>query len=324
MQLSKEKIQFGIGIDIGGTKVSIVLGTQDGKILEKKIIPTPHDSQAKLAFKLIRIEVDEILSKRKLKISQIKGIGVGLPGLFNHKTGVLEESPNLRDWVGLDLIKSISKAFPRPIRIENDANATAVAEKLYGSGRGHETFVYITVSTGIGAGIVVNNKLHHGISGCAGEAGQSIVNPVGWRNHLGIPGTLEGEASGTAIARKGEKVYKNSKILTRLRKRDGEIKPQHLKEAMLKGDKIAEKVLEESAEKLGIGLSNLIMILNPEKIILGGGVLKGKGGEIFFNMAKQSAKKYAWPRPYKACEIIKTKSLEKIADLGALSLVFEE
>lgn len=324
MKSSKENKQYGIGVDIGGTKISIVLGTRGGRILEKVIMPTPHGRQSRNAFKLIRNEVNGLLRKRSIRTNQIKGVGIGVPGLFNYKTGIVEESPNLRDWVGLNLIKIAGKVFPGTLRIENDANATAIAEKLYGLGKGLQTFVYMTISTGIGSGIIIDGRLHRGISDCAGEVGQSVVDPSGWRNHLGVPGTLEGEASGKAIARKAEKVYSKSKTLTKMKKKDGILKSQHIKEAAVKGDKVSIGILKDAAKKLGIGLSNIIMVLNPERIILGGGVLKGKGGEKYFRLAKETAQRYTWPRPYKYCSIIKTKSLDNIADLGALSLVFEE
>ena len=202
---------YGIGIDIGGTKIAVVLGTDRGRILEREVFPTPHGKAVPSVFLTLQQTVHRLLKKQRLTLKQIHRVGVGVPGLFNDQKGMVEESPNLKDWVGIPLRKKLQTTFRRPVRIENDANATALAEKHFGSGRGLDTFIYLTVSTGIGSGVVVNGRLHRGISGSAGEVGHSIVDPRGWKNHLSIRGTLEGESSGTAIARKARERLKTRK-----------------------------------------------------------------------------------------------------------------
>jgi len=315
------RAMYGIGIDIGGTKISIVLGNDRGRILEREVFPTPHGKDVPRVFSTIKKVITRLLQKRRLSIHQIKGVGVGTPGLFNEKKGVVEESPNLKDWVGLPLRKNLQTVLRRPVRIENDANATVIAEKHFGLGKGLKTFIYITVSTGIGSGIIINNKLHRGVSGSAGEVGHSIVDPCGWKNHLSIRGTLEGESSGTAIARKAKERLKRERTsLSELRT----ITARDVKRAAVKGDRLAKRILQEAGEYLGIGLANLIMILNPERIILGGGVLKDPGGDLIFRAMKDSLKRHTWHTPFRNCSVVKSKLLKDIADLGALSLVFEK
>jgi len=312
---------YGIGIDIGGTKISVVLGTNRGRILEREVFATPHGREVRNVFFTIRQSVDRLLKKQHLTLKQIHRIGVGVPGLYNDEIGRIEESPNLKDWVGIPLLENLLKALRRPIRIENDANATALAEKHFGSGKGLDTFIYLTVSTGIGSGVVINGRLHRGISGSAGEVGHSIVDPRGWKNHLSIRGTLEGESSGTAIARKARERLKTQKSILKEIKN---VTARDVKHAAVKGDRLANEILREAGESLGIGLANLIMILNPEKIILGGSVLKDAGGKLLWKFMEDSLKRHTWRKPFHQCSVVRTKLLDKIADLGALSLAFEK
>jgi len=312
---------YGIGIDIGGTKISITLGNRSGKILAKKVLKTPQGRGFRRIFKEVRQASEMLVASYGLKWGQIKGVGVGVPGLYNAQSGVIEVSPNMRDWVGVNLLKELRKVFKKPVRIENDANATVIAEKLFGQGKGCSSLIYMTVSTGLGAGILLDGRLVRGASSSGGEAGHMVVRYDGDKNSLKVPGTLEGESSGLAIARKAGKVASKSKRLSALKK-SRNLSSKTVKEAVLKGDRVAKGVLEEAGYFLGIGLANLVMTLNPEMIILGGGVLKGRAGNIVFQAAKESVKNHTWPAPHKTCKIVKTKFLEDIADLGALSLVF--
>ncbi len=312
---------YAIGIDIGGTKISVVLGTDQGRILEREVFKTPHGKRVTTVFQTLKRTVEELLKKRRLSLKRIRAIGVGVPGLYNEEKGVVEESPNLKDWVGIPLRRRLQAAFGRPVRIENDANATAIAEKHFGLGRGLKTFIYVTVSTGLGSGIIVDGKLQRGTSGSAGEVGHSIVDPRGWKNHLSIHGTLEGEASGIAIARKAkERLKRERTALSKLQK----ITARDVKRAAVKGDRLANQILKEAGEYLGIGLANLIMILNPERIILGGGVLKDEGGKLIWRAMQDSLKRHTWKKPLAHCSVVRTKLIEDIADLGALSLAFEK
>jgi len=250
---------------------------------------------------------------------------VGVPGLYHGEKGVILQSPNMRDWIGMPLKKHLNKILPRPVRIDNDANATVVAEKLFGVAKNKKTFIYITVSTGIGSGVIVDGKLIKGVSFSAGEIGQQIVCPEDtWKNNVGVSGTLENVASGSSIARIATNRAKinNSKLTPLLKQR--KITSKDVKDAALKGDRVARSVLLDAGKYLGMGLSNLIMILNPELIILGGGVLSDKGADIILKSMKKTISSHTWPEPRKACIVIKTRSLDKIADLGALSLVFQD
>lgn len=312
---------YGIGIDIGGTKISVVLGTDRGRILERETFPTPHGKEVPSVFLALKRTVQRLLKKQGLSMSGLKGIGVGMPGLFDDRKGMVEESPNLKDWVGVPFKKRLQTVLGRSVRIENDANATVLAEKHFGSGKGLDTFIYLTVSTGIGSGIVINGKLHRGVSGSAGEVGHSIVDPRGWKNHLSIHGTLEGEASGTAIARKAREGLKTRKSILKDIKN---LTARDVKRVAVKGDRLANEILQEAGEYLGIGLSNLIMILNPERIILGGGVFKDAGGKLLWKFMQDSLKRHAWRKPFRHCSVVRTKLMDEIADLGALSLAFDK
>ncbi|MBI2166732.1 MAG: ROK family protein [Candidatus Omnitrophica bacterium] len=192
-------MKYALGVDIGGTKTSLTLGNSHGKVLAKKILPTLTGRRTLEGIKqmsegLLCLQSDCPAGRT------IQGVGVGVPGPMNPKTGRVERSPHLAGWEGFPLKSFLERKLKRPVWITNDANAAAVGEKAFGAGRGVKNFVYLTISTGIGGGMVLGGKLLIGSSFGAGEVGHTIVVPGGARCGCGHLGCLEAYASGTAIA----------------------------------------------------------------------------------------------------------------------------
>src|SRR3989338_7222386 len=160
-----------VGIDVGGTKIAISLGSSRGKIAARRVCSARSGRAVQKSLEDIEFHVKGLLSEKNLKPNQLLGIGFGVPGAVNQEKGIVEKSPNLPSWERYPLRKVLRKKFDVPILIENDANAAALGERYFGGGRGISDFLYITVSTGIGSGIVANGQLLRGASGLAGEIG---------------------------------------------------------------------------------------------------------------------------------------------------------
>lgn len=314
-------MDFALGVDVGGTKVSVTFGNSRGQILAKEVLPTQRGRKTREGIQEIVETLTRLRPARK-QSAKVHGIGVGIAGPMDPGKGTVERSPHLKGWEGFPLKSFLAKKFRLPVFITNDANAAAVGEKVFGQGRGVRNFVYLTVSTGIGGGIVLNDKLLLGASFGAGEVGHTIVVPEGEKCGCGHRGCLEAYASGTAIARFFKKEFsrgRRSKIEKRADSKKG-ITAETIALAAEARDVLALEAFRRAGHFLGIGLANLINVVNPELIILGGSVTKSS--RFFWPSMMQSVKKYAWPTLYSACRIVKTRFGNEIGDLGALALVF--
>ena len=311
-----------IGIDIGGTKISVSLGTRKGKILAKKVFSSGNGKRVKDSIERIESSVSSLLSECRFKKQQLAGIGVAVPGVIHPHSQVIQKSPNLPSWEGFPLRSVLMRRFKLPVIIENDANAAALGEQYFGSGRGVRDFLYLTVSTGIGGGIVANGALIRGEGGMAGEVGHMTLVKNGLRCHCGKRGCLEAYSSGTAIAghvkralKAGAKsnYFKNIKL--------SKITGQLVSEAARVRDTVAIQARRLAADYLGMGLANLINLLNPKRIILGGGVMENV--DHFWQPMMKAVRQEAWPMALRSCRIMRSKLRKNVGDLGAMALILD-
>jgi len=303
-------MKYAIGIDIGGTKISVTLGTSNGKILVRKKIITRTGSQSKACIQEMIASIHEIFREFKISSRDILGIGIGAPGAVNSKKGILPRSPNLAGWAGIPIVGIFRDKFKLPVYLANDANAAALGELVFGAGKKIKNLIYITVSTGIGGGLIINKKLYEGAGFVAGEIGHMSIVPEGRKCKCGQRGCLETYASGTAIA--------NGYSEAKKRKVTG---AKEVGFAADSGDKAAIESYRKAAYYLGIGLANLMNILNPEAIVIGGGVLKSSP-PVYWKEVLKSAKDHAWPEAFRTTKILQSPLLGHSGDFGALALVF--
>ena len=317
-------MKTAIGIDIGVTKISMVLGTPQGRILLQRRIPTRTGSETLACIEELKKNVSEFIAEARRKKHNLLGIGVGMPGAVDTRAGKVPRSPHLGGWKGLPLRRILEKHSRLPVVVANDANAAAVAEKFFGQGRNLENFVYMTVSTGIGGGIYTAGRLLEGANYVAGEVGHMIIVPEGDLCRCGNAGCLEAYSSGTAIARYAESQVRKGKrtILSERMAREGRLSAQDVGEAARKKDAVALKAYEKAGYYLGIGIANILNILNPQKVILGGGVWRSAPAR-FHRFMMQSCRHHAWPEAFSRVEIVRSKLRGSVGDLGALALVFE-
>ncbi len=263
--------KYRVAIDLGGTKIYTVLARGE-EIIATHLAETPADTSSLLPF--LASCVSSILKKGGVNPERLSAVGVCAAGFFDSRDRVLVSSPNLPGWKMVPLETELQKLLCVPVMAENDANAAALGEARYGAGRGFENLLYVTVSTGIGAGIICDGRIYRGSRGLAGEIGHMTVAPGGPLCGCGKRGCLEAVASGTAIGRlAGEKVLAGEGgLLAELAAGAKNITASHVFEAASRNDKTAAGIIAEAVCYLGLGLANAVNILNPQAIIIGGGV----------------------------------------------------
>jgi glucokinase len=303
-----------LGYDVGGTKISAVVGHENGDIV-KKITRRTMKDYGKTGITDQLISMGEELIK-KTGIEEISRIGIIFAGPVDSKNGIIISSPNIIGLKNYNITSKLKSHFNASVYLQNDASACTIAEKLYGSAKNLPNFVYITLSTGIGGGIFIDNKLYTGNHGMAGELGHMVILPNGPICGCGRRGCLEAIASGKGIARRvveNISAIRNSTIFSDMNPAD--IDAKKIFAAKRAGDMFAQLIVEETIYYLAVGIVNIINILDPEAIIIGGGISL-EGDDLFkpLRMAVKEEMK-SMKRPVKIL-----KALKNGADLGSIAI----
>jgi glucokinase len=279
-----------IGVDIGGTKVAAGLVTKTGEILYQTRTPmVANDASAGLAAVLSAI--DSV--RHSSKASAITGIGICAPGPLDPRTGVVVNPPNLPGWRNFPLAAEVEKVYDVPVRVDNDGNAAALAEALWGVGRGFHIVFCATIGTGIGTGIVFDGRIYHGRTGAAAEGGHNTIDFRGPRCGCGKLGCIEAFAAGPYIARRAaEKVKagRSSAILDLAGGCPDHVTSEMIGKAYAAGDALAKEILQETAMLLTVWLGNMIDLLDPDVLIIGGGA--GAMMQPFFGEIRERLPKW--------------------------------
>lgn len=268
---------LAIGVDIGGTKVAAGLVDRCGEIRSQTRTPMAANGTAAAGLKAVTSAIDSLLSADATLKTTIRGIGICSPGPLDPKTGVVVNPPNLPCWRNFPLAAEVEAIYHVPVRVDNDANAAALAEVRWGAGRGYRYVFYATIGTGIGTGIVFDGKIYHGRTGAAGEGGHVSIDYRGPRCGCGKPGCIEALASGPAIAKRARAKLSAqpvpcSKMLELAGGNIEAVTGELVGKAYTAGDPLAKEVLQETVELLSLWLGNTIDLLDPDVIIVGGGV----------------------------------------------------
>ena len=260
-----------VGIDLGGTKIRSVVTRADGTILGEDVRPTDAEVGQDVVVDHLVASARAAVAASGISHDAILAVGVTAPGTVDFEAGVLHQPPNLPGWDAVPLGRLLSDLLDRPVFLENDANAAAYGEWRYGAGVGLRHLIYLTVSTGIGAGLILNGKLYRGADGAAGELGHTTIDVNGPPHNCGMVGCVEVLASGTAIARMASEAVAagRSAQLARLAAEAGELTAAEVDRAADAGDPAAQEILARAASYLGVGLANYINIFNPEAIVVG-------------------------------------------------------
>jgi glucokinase len=300
--------KYAIGIDLGGTNLRVALVSRDGQLIKKKKEPTSEEI------------VDSIFrAAEDLFSDEIEGIGLGVAGLVNKKSGRVLISPNLHVVERIDFINEIKERFNVPVFLENDANAAALGEKWIGAGRDFSSFVLLTLGTGIGGGIVCNKKLLE----VSAEIGHMSINMDGEKCHCGNSGCLESYASGRAILSKAISILEKGRE-SLLKEYCGgnfyKLTAEDIYKAALDGDSLARELLRDAGRYLGVGIANIINLMSPDAIILAGGLIGA--WDIYIQEAIKEASRRAFKELFDKVKIIPSSLMDDAGIIGSAGLVF--
>lgn len=269
---------FVIGVDIGGTKVAAGLVDRSGEIRLQERVPMVPDGEASAGLRAVTSVIDAVTRRVSLDPEthgSIRGIGICSPGPLDPLAGLVINPPNVPCWRNYPLASEVASIYRIPVKLDNDANAAALAEARWGAGQGYNNIFYATIGTGIGTGIVLDGKILHGRTGAAGEGGHVTIDYRGPRCGCGKRGCIEAYASGPAIARRTrEKLTGEAGRGSALHELSSgnPLTCEMVGQAYAAGDRLAIQVLEETIELLSAWLGNIVDLLDPEVIIFGGGV----------------------------------------------------
>lgn len=297
-----------LGIDLGGTKSAAIIGTPTGEVIARVAGPTPAEEGPDKVIPFLLGLAREVMTKVP---SPVTGIGISAGAPADAASGRVFEAPNLPGWgwdEGIPLAEIFSTEFGGiPAYVENDADATALAEHRFGAGQGTRTMAFLTVGTGIGAGLILDGRLHRGMRGAGGEVGHISVDPDGRLCKCGLRGCLEAYSSGPSIVRVAvEQGF------------TGEQNGPAVIAAARNGDAAAIFALEQSIEMLSRGLATLSMLLNPERIVLG--TLAVHAGDLLLPPLREKLRQSTWPRIHKGLEIVPAALGDRAQDLAALAV----
>ncbi|MNX22681.1 Glucokinase [compost metagenome] len=300
-------MKYAIGIDIGGTKTAIGIISADGDVIQKSSIPTDPTVTPYVMVDRIAQTVLSLVHKSGIPGHEIIGVGIGAPGPLDTRNGQITCPPNLPGWRDFPLVHELKRHLPYSIKLENDATAATLAEKWLGAAKDEQHFVFITISTGIGAGIYMHGKLITGASGNAGDVGHFVIDPAAGRCVCGQRGCWEYVASGTAIARQASELLGRS------------VTSKEAFDLAAAGDPDVKELIDKVFGYIGIGCVTLINTLDPEKIVIGGGV--SQVGEPLFQAVQDYVGRYALNPSGRKTPIVPAALQQDAGLIGAAALV---
>ncbi len=312
--MSKE---YNIGIDIGGTNVKIAIVDTKGKIAFSESASTRAEMGYEFTIKNIINLIKDSITKSEVSIEQVGGIGVGCPGQIDSENGIVKILTNIPGWINVPLAKILINEFGLPTKIDNDVRVATLGEYKFGAGKGYQNLVCITVGTGIGSGIILNGQLIRGAGMAAGELGHIIVQEHnGEICGCGNTGCVEAVASGPAIVKQAE-LYLMTGKSTKFKElaAGSAITPEIVAEAALLGDGVARAIFQRTGYWIGIALSSVVNLLNPEVIIVGGGV--AQAGHLLLDPIRETINKRALKLSAAAVRIIPAELGNRAGVVGA-------
>lgn len=312
--------KYAVGVDLGGTNIKIGIVSDKGKLVKSISIKTEADCGPKNVIANIIKGVELTLAKNKLKI---QGIGIGCPGVVSIKKGIVENAPNLPGWKNVKLGPIIKEKFGYKVHLENDANAAAIGELIFGSGKKLDSFVMVTLGTGVGGGIVFNKKIFRGEFGAAGEIGHISIDINGPKCNCGSTGCIEAYAGNSYLKeqiRSELKDYPDSKVWQLIVNDLTKVSPRIIQAALEKKDAYAQFVVERMGKQLGTALASLSNLLDISTFIIGGGVA-GFGKPLFDSTRKTISERVLLPLRQRVL-VIPAKLQNEAGIKGASSLVF--
>ena len=309
--------KYVVGVDLGGTKIYTALVDLEGNIIKEKTVETLANEGEQAVMGRIIDTINYVIDGTDKNL--IKSIGIGSPGPLDVKNGVIIENSNL-PFKNFAIVKTIRETYDLPTYLDNDANVATLGEYKFGAGKGTENMIYMTVSTGIGGGAILNGKIFRGSTGNALEIGHTTISQERTRCGCGNIGCAESLASGTAIGKRAKEAV-NSNAETSLKNYDDVTSKEVFIEAA-NGDRVAKEILNTSLTYLGITVANIITTFDPEKVVIGGGVVNG--GDIVLDTIRKVVSERCMKTFVESCTVEKAVLGGKAGVLGAAALAITE
>jgi glucokinase len=310
-----------IGIDVGGTKTALVISRNPPAVLCRTEFATHPAKGAERALNLAKRGIRGLLAQQGLEISAIKRMGVSCGGPLDRVQGIIQSPPNLPTWDNVPIKAIMEEEFGAECQVENDANAGAVAEHRFGAGQGTQNMVFLTMGTGLGAGIITDGRLYHGANDLAGEVGHIRLTRTGPVGH-NKAGSAEGWASGGGMAQVASQAVaraaknKQKTALTELLRAGKPLTARDVSLAAQQGDRMALGILKSTGRRLGALLAILVDLLNPERIVIGG--LAMRLGDLLLEPARSVMQREALAPAVASCQVVPAALDEHIGDVAAL------
>lgn len=311
--------EYMIGIDLGGTNIKGALVDSRGNMIKKQQTATlANAGPAAVAGRISRV-IASLSAEAAGDGSTIRGIGIGVPGQPDKEKGSVVFAPNLH-WRYVPLVQYLRRETELPVFLENDANVAALGEKWRGAGQGSVNMIMITIGTGIGGGIIINDRLYSGTNGSAGEIGHTVIDPDGPVCSCGRRGCLETFTSATAMIRMAKEAVDGGRETDLARVEN--LEARDIMMSAEGGDSVAGEIINKAVFYLGIGLGNLINLFNPDTIVIGGGV--SKAGDILLEPLRRTAMEWSLEAPAAVVRIVPAQLGNDAGCIGAAALVMQE
>ena len=314
-----------LAIDLGGTKIIAAVISRQGQVIARESYLTSAGEGPQSVIDRIFSATDHLLGVSDIEPSQLHSISIAAAGAIDFEQGVVTSSPNLPGWHDIPLRETVSSKYKFRTFLINDASAAALGEHQFGVGRGVDNLIYLTVSTGIGGGIIINGRLYLGVRGSAGEIGHMTIDVNGPECSCGNIGCLEMLASGKAIAREAIRRIGQGEESALTKMVEGKIENITAEEVGMAaegGDSLALEVISQAATYLGVGMVNLVNIFNPGMIIVGGGV--AQMGELLLAPARRVVEERAFKLPAQAVRMVPAHLGDEAGVLGAAIFAFQQ
>ena len=313
--------EFAIGIDLGGTNTRIALVNREGQITVSEEFPTQSDQPGKIIVHAISEQIETILVKVSCHRNEIQGIGLASAGFLSPQEGFIYFSPNLPTLSNFPIVKLLEEDTGLMTILENDANAAAIGEHWLGAGKNINNFIFITLGTGLGSGIILNGEIWHGTQGFAGEFGHTTLFPDGLPCKCGRKGCLEVYCSASAIVHFAHEKLKQGGEISSLNKESKPLTSRMIFEHALRGDSLACDTFKETGTYLGMALSNVFNLLDLQMAIIGGKV--AEADDFILKPVRDVVERMAISSRYYPPQVLKSELGDNAGVLGAARLVFK-
>ncbi|MEX0749582.1 MAG: ROK family protein [Dehalococcoidia bacterium] len=308
------------GVDLGGTKIMAIVADGEGKIVGDQRLPTQASKGAEHVIDRMVEATRAAADEAGIALADVSAAGVSAPGPIDWQHGVVTDPPNLPGWHDVPLTRLFSERSGLSSVLENDANCGAVGEHQFGAGRGYRHLIYVTISTGLGGGLIIDNELYRGASGAAGELGHIIVADDGAMCGAKHVGCMEAYASGAGIAQRAQELIDAGSMprTARIAEQKPPLSAESVHLAAQAGETEAQAIIDRAARYFGMGLATMINAFNPEIIVIGGGLTHI--GDEYLAPALEVARARSFEQPFQDVRIVEWELGERGTALGALAL----